>query len=194
MALPEEYLKKSPEQKKAAVLRAIAAYTKADPSERKQKGREALIEPEPNQQNQPLPGTVAPERDARLYIRMSMDILIRAWQPSRNGNHQEALAVRFNGLRMTRDQYEMQLEARFKELIDQDPQRAHRVLSTSEEHLPDLYEIAIGAPSKDWPSLIMRCGQMQMLLNRIDWRKGRSVSLSPEEMPSLEAMTEAIPS
>jgi hypothetical protein len=194
MALPEEYLKKSPEQQEAAMLRAIAAYKKADPSERKLKGREALIELEADQQNQPLSVTVPPEQGARLHKRTSIEILIRAWQPSRNGKQQEALAVQFNGLRMTRHQYEMQLEARFKELIDQDPQQAYRVLSNSEEHLPDLYEIAMGAPSRDWPSLIMTCGQMQMLLNRIDWNKGRSVTLGPEEMPSLEAMTEAIPS
>src|ERR1700722_7578655 len=177
MALPEEYLKKSPEQQEAAMLRAIAAYKKADPSERKQKGREALMELEPDQQNQPLPETVSSKLDAGLHRRMSMDILIRAWQPSRNCRLQEALAVRFNGLRLTRHQYEMQLEARFKELIDQDPQQAYRVLSNSEEHLPDLYEIAIAAPSRDWPSLIMTCGQMQMLLNRIDWEKGGRVTI-----------------
>lgn len=194
MTLPAEYLKKSLEQRKAALRRAQAAYRKADPSERKQKGREALIEPEPDEQNQQLPETVPPKHKARPHRRMSTDILIQAWQPSRNGRQQEALAVRFNGSRMTRYQYEILLEARFRELIDQDPRQAHRVLSNSEKHLPDLYEIAMGAPSRDWPSLIMTCGQMLMLLNRIDWGRCGSVTLSSEEMPSLEAMTEAIPS
>jgi hypothetical protein len=77
MALPEEFLKKSPEQQEAAMLRAIAAYKKADPSERKQKGREALIEPEPDQQNQPLPEAVPSKHDARPHRRTSMDILGR---------------------------------------------------------------------------------------------------------------------
>ncbi len=44
MPLPEEYLRKTPEQKKASLYAAIAEYMKHPPENRKQKAREKLIE------------------------------------------------------------------------------------------------------------------------------------------------------
>ena len=95
---------------------------------------------------------------------------------------------------MTRELYESLLESRIRELIEQNPKEAYRILSGSVEHTPDLYEIAEGLPEKDWPGAILACGRMQMCLDHINWHKaGQSLNLSPSELPSLEAITETLP-
>lgn len=95
---------------------------------------------------------------------------------------------------MTRDLYEIVLSRYLGELIDKDPKRAKLILTDDPEYLPDLYEIATvwGGP-KDWPIQILMCDQMQMVLDEIDWSRGRSLQLGPSQLPGLDALTSEIP-
>jgi hypothetical protein len=134
------------------------------------------------------------EAEERLD-RESMNTSIKAWRPNiSSGSHD--LTVPYRGQqKMTRRLYEMILEGRLKELIDQDPERARIELTNSPEHNPDLYEIATiyGGP-KDWPAQIMACGQMQMCLDLIDWTKeGETLYLPADELPTLDAITSQLP-
>ena len=47
MALPEKFLRKTPEQQKAALRRGLKAYHEAEPGQEKARGREALMSEEP---------------------------------------------------------------------------------------------------------------------------------------------------
>src|SRR4051812_22946237 len=70
---------------------------------------------------------------------------IKAWRPSLPDLHgSEGLTIPYSGQQSpSREQYEQSLEQRLKELIDQNPSQAQQLLSSSPEHLPDLYEIAM---------------------------------------------------
>jgi hypothetical protein len=93
---------------------------------------------------------------------------------------------------MTRQKFETLLQNRLEQLITKDPKQAQNLLSASPEYSPALYEIAMQGQAKDWPSQILACDPMQTLLTRINYQKGRSLSLAPSEMPSLQAILEAI--
>lgn len=121
-----------------------------------------------------------------------MDSSRRVWQPKVNGEYNQTLSVPFNGLVMTPQAYRSAMESRFADLVEADPRQAKQILSGSSEQNPDLYRIAMSTRPQDWPAQIMTCDQMQMLLNRIDFQKGRIASLPPEEMPSLAELAEAI--
>ena len=96
---------------------------------------------------------------------------------------------------MTRVQYEWVLESRLRELIDKDRKRARVILTDSPDLYPDLYQVVMDCEPDGWPTGIVACGQMQIRLNQVDWESGgqyRMLRLS--ELPSLEQITEAIPS
>lgn len=90
---------------------------------------------------------------------------------------------------MNRRLYEMILQDRLRELIEENPKEAYYDLSGSPENDPDLYEIAMLGDPKHWPSQILACARMQMLLNRIDFQKGQSLCLEASELPSLATIT-----
>lgn len=119
---------------------------------------------------------------------------VTAWRPNVPEPGAEGLTVPYSSQQpMTRDLYQDLLWLRLKELIDQNPQEAERVLSRSEEKLPSLYAIAKAGNPKDWPSQILISDQMQMCLARIDWKKtGQTLTLSPSQLPTLEQITEAL--
>lgn len=129
--------------------------------------------------------------------RVYMSSSIKAWRPSSTAPGHSGLTIPYSGPpdKMSRELYESLLQDRIRELITQDPKEAQRVLTSSVTHLPDLYQIATESPEKDWPQQILACGQMQMCLDRIDWNAaGQSLTLPPNELPDLEAITEALPS
>jgi hypothetical protein len=105
--------------------------------------------------------------------------------------------IPFNGdpKEMNRGLYESLLEERLEGLVAEDPKAAKRLLTDNPESNPDLYEIGIGNPPQDYPSLILQSDQMRMWLNLVEWSSpGQSLSLEPSELPSLQEIVEAIPS
>ena len=94
---------------------------------------------------------------------------------------------------MSRSLYESILEDRLRELIGKDPKRAKQFLTDDPEGTPNLYEIGMDGEPKDWPILILASDPMQAWLDQINWSEGTSLSLSPSELPDLEAITEALP-
>ena len=94
---------------------------------------------------------------------------------------------------MTENLYKSLLEERLRQLIDKDPKRAKRLLTDNPEVKPVLYEIGTDGQPKDWPILIVTSDPMQAWLDQINWSEGTSLSLSPSELPDLEAITEALP-
>lgn len=121
-----------------------------------------------------------------------MNDSIKCWRPH---GAQEAWSVPWNGPSvMSKEQYRSLLESRLRELISADPKEARNLLTGSEEGNPDLYQIAMDGNPKDWAPLIVRCDQMQLFLNRIDWKKaGQSQSLDRSELPSLADICATIP-
>lgn len=124
-----------------------------------------------------------------------MNNSVRSWRPDLPNLHGSmGLTVPYSGSQpMSRDLYELSQEQRLKELISKSPDQAKKILTSSPDRLPDLYEIATQSDMADWPSRILACGQMQTLLDQINWSKGTSLDLSPSELPSLEQITEALP-
>jgi len=123
-----------------------------------------------------------------------MSNLIKVWRPPLTHPGFVGLTVPYSGRKpMTRELYELVLVDRLKELIDQNPQQAKIILTSSPEHLPDLNDIAYLVNPKDWPGAILACGQMQMCLDRINFQKGQNLTLEKSELPSLEQITEALP-
>jgi hypothetical protein len=94
---------------------------------------------------------------------------------------------------MTRQLFEMLLEERLRKLIEKNPREAYNLLSDCPEENPDLYTIALYNAPKAWPVLIVVCDQIQTWLNRIDFKKGQSLDLDPDELPSLNEITSTIP-
>jgi hypothetical protein len=127
--------------------------------------------------------------------RISTANLVKVWRPSNQFLGSSALAVPYSGRqKMSREQFGRLLESRLEELIESNPKEAQRVLSNNPEHLPDLLEISYLVARKGWPAAILACGQMQMLLNQIDWSQdGQSLELPENELPSLEEVAEALP-
>ena len=81
-----------------------------------------------------------------------------------------------------------------RELIEADPRQAKDELTGAAESSPDLYQIGLHNNPKDWAPLIARCDQMQMFLNRIDWKKaGQSQSLDRNDLASLSEICATIP-
>lgn len=119
-----------------------------------------------------------------------------AWRPLVEGCPEAGLTVPYSGNQpMTRVQYEWVLESRLRELIDKDRKRARVILTDSPDLYPDLYQVVMDCEPDGWPTGIVACGQMQIRLNQVDWESGgqyRMLRLS--ELPSLEQITEAIPS
>ena len=88
---------------------------------------------------------------------------------------------------MNRQLFEMLLESRLRDLIDKDRKQAKILFTNNPEYNPDLNRIAIYDNPEHWPSRIVACDQMQMLLNRIDWSQdGQNLSLPQCELPTLE--------
>lgn len=121
---------------------------------------------------------------------------IKVWQPfSPHFGTSKFVVPRETEGPMTRWQYEVRLEARLTELIEADPREAKELLTDSPEHNPDLYAIGKGTNPQEYPSQMLHCDQMQMLLNQIDWSDpGRSRNLDRSDLPSLEEIVETIPS
>ena len=121
---------------------------------------------------------------------------IKVWQPSSKVFGTSNFVVPFKGEGpMTRARYQSLLETRLKELVEEDPREAKELLTDSPEHNPDLYGIGMGSNPEDYPSQILHCDQMQMLLNQIDWSApGQTHSLDRSDLPSLMEIVETIPS
>jgi len=94
---------------------------------------------------------------------------------------------------MNKNLYEMIFWDRLKELIDKDPKRAKRLMTDCPECCPGLYEIGILGNPKDYPSMILATDTVQGLLDGIDWSAGRRINLSPNELPRLDEILEALP-
>ena len=94
---------------------------------------------------------------------------------------------------MSESLYKSLLQDRLRQLIDKDPKRAKRLFTDNPDVCPTLYGIGMEAQAKDWPSLILASDPMQTLLDRINWSEGTNLSLSPSELPDLEALTEVLP-
>jgi hypothetical protein len=93
---------------------------------------------------------------------------------------------------MTRQKFELLLQNRLEQLIAKDPKQAQKDLDVSPEYSPALYEIVAMGQPKEWPSQILASAPMQTLLDRINFQKGRSLSLAPSELPSLQEIAEAL--
>ena len=112
---------------------------------------------------------------------------IRAWRPSLQTQGWAGLTVPYSGnQQMTRSLYESILEDRLREWVDKNPKRVKEFLTDDPEGTPNLYEIGLDGNPKDWPVQILACDQMQTLLAQINWHEGRTLLLSPSELPSLE--------
>jgi ubiquinone/menaquinone biosynthesis C-methylase UbiE len=123
--------------------------------------------------------------------------LVKAWRPESQQLATADLTVPYSGPpeQMTREMYREALQQRIAELIRENRKRAYEILSASPEHNPNLYEIALYHPEKDWPAQIATCDQMQVCLNQIDWKKtGQSLVIPENELPDLEAIAAALPS
>ena len=118
---------------------------------------------------------------------------IKSWRPSPDLHGSEGLTVPYSGSQpMSRALYESLLEQRLKQLIEEDPEQAQQVLSSDPDNLSDLYQIEQQSPSADWPSQILQCGQMQTLLDQINWKKGTSLQLPQNELPTLDEISQAL--
>ena len=124
-----------------------------------------------------------------------MENSVRVWQPSSDRLGNVALSVPYPGPleQMNRQVYQDLLEKRLRQLVQQDPKEAERLLKSSEEHLPDLYQVALAGQPQEWPAQMMESGQMQTRLNQIDWSQtGQIVELPQNELPDLEEIVEAL--
>lgn len=176
MALPEEYLKMSPEERKSTLTRAIAAYMAAAPENRKEAGRKALTSAEAS--------ATPPDGEPSSAIRV--------WQPFIDGFHIHSLSVPFNGKVMDRSQFMMVLQGRLEELIAADPAAAKWLLTDSPEYNPDLHIIGMSTKPDDWAAQIMMCDQMMILLNKIDFERGEILNMEESELPGLAELLEQI--
>ena len=123
-----------------------------------------------------------------------MSNLIKVWRPPLTHPGFVGLTVPFSGQQeMTRPQYEAIMESRLHQLISKNPDEAYKALTSSMEHLPDLYEVATMQTPAEWPLAILHCGQMQMCLAQINFQKGQNLSLEASELPDLAAILEALP-
>jgi hypothetical protein len=119
---------------------------------------------------------------------------IKSWRPELPNLHgSEGLTVPCSASQpMNRSQYEMILEQRLQQLVSENPDQARHVLTSSPERLPDLYQIGAQGEPKEWPSQILACGQMQTLLDQIDWKRGTILNLLPSELPTLDEISQAL--
>jgi hypothetical protein len=84
------------------------------------------------------------------------------------------------------------LEERLEELILADPDEAKCALEASMESLPDPYQIAQMCSANEWACQLMMCDQMQIRLNRINYKQGQILMMATEELPSLSMIIEAL--
>ena len=109
---------------------------------------------------------------------------ITVWVPeTHHGGGLPALAVPYNGGKMTYLRFMDLLQGRLEELISADPGSARHWLTSSVEYSPDLYMIAT-YPPRDWPIQIMMSDQMMIRLNAIDWERDTILTLDRDELPS----------
>src|SRR3974390_2612263 len=119
---------------------------------------------------------------------------VKAWRPSQATPHYLSLTVPYSGSQpMNQSLYETVLWRGLGELISQNPKRAKELLTDSPDYSPALYEIGMSGDPKDWPSQILACDQTQKFLGRLNWSAGTSLSLSPSELPNLDAVLESLP-
>lgn len=124
---------------------------------------------------------------------LSASEVVQVWKPF---GAQDAWNVLWSGsLVMSRAQYCLQLESRLRELIAENPREAKDELTGAPERSPDLYQIGLYGNPEHWAAQIVRCDQMMMFLNQIDWDKpGESQSLVRSDLPSLSEICATIPS
>lgn len=88
--------------------------------------------------------------------------------------------------------YPALLAQKLQSLIDQDEKAAQAALEMSQEHLPELYQIARDQFPKWWGTSLTYSDSMHSLISRIDWSKpGEIQSLVGES--SLDELLESLP-
>ena len=100
-----------------------------------------------------------------MYLRTSF---IQVWQLSSEDSRTSKFVVEIPSGQdvMSRSQYEMRFQQQLEELAAENPKQAKQLLIDNPEQNADLYRIGMGSSPQDYPSLILSCDQMQMLLNR----------------------------
>ena len=88
--------------------------------------------------------------------------------------------------------YPMLLAEKLQDLIDQDEKEAQSALEMSQEHLPELYQIAQDQPPKWWGTSLTNSDSMHSLLSHLDWSKPGKVQPLPQQ-DSLRSQLEQLP-
>jgi hypothetical protein len=88
--------------------------------------------------------------------------------------------------------YQSLLMGKIQELVSQAPAEAKAALEMSQEHAPELYQIAQSQPQHQWAASLMNSDSMQSLTGRVDWNlPGELMQAQPEV--SLRNLLEQMP-
>lgn len=87
--------------------------------------------------------------------------------------------------------YRGMLARKLQDLVDESPQLARAALEMSQEHLPELYQIAQDQPPKWWGTSLTNSDSMASLLSRLDWSKPGQVQTHPQA--DLQSLLEQLP-
>ena len=88
--------------------------------------------------------------------------------------------------------YRGMLARKLQDLVDESPQLARAALEMSQEHLPELYQIAQDQPPKWWGTSLTNSDSMHSLVSHLDWSKPGKVQPLPQQ-DSLRSLLEQLP-
>jgi len=120
---------------------------------------------------------------------MSTTNTARYWVPegSLTPGQAKALAVLATA-KPDRQMYSTLMARTLQHLIDQSPETAQDALEMSQEHLPEMHQIARENSPREWAQAVTNSDSMDSLRSRIDWSLPGTVQSLPEQ--SLDSVLE----
>ena len=89
--------------------------------------------------------------------------------------------------------YPSLLAMRLQSLIDQSQEAARSALEMSQEHLPEMWEMAQSQPASAWGQSLTSSDSMHSLISQIDWSQPGSLTSQQELPQDLQSLLEQLP-
>jgi len=114
------------------------------------------------------------------------------WIPDGDLEPSEAMALAVPAsAKPRREVYRDLLARKLQDAIQLEPEEARAAMEMSQEHLPEIFQIAQDQPPKYWGTALVMSDTVSSLLNRIDWRQPGSLENLPPQ--SLLEVLEQLP-
>ncbi len=114
------------------------------------------------------------------------------WIPDGDLEPSEAMALAVpTSAKPRREVYRDLLARKLQKAVDLEPREALAAMEMSQEHLPEIFQIAQDQPPKYWGTALVMSDTVSTLWSRIDW--GQPGSLENLPLQSLREVLEQMP-